>query len=109
MADADHTSHTATTECRDTERFIPLAAPSQHHANPRYATLYLRADAPADELYDAADNRLSAVIDLLSTLELAELNSSPFRNVLQISRSLLLLASDAQSLYQADHEQKRTR
>ncbi|WP_157883360.1 hypothetical protein [Pseudomonas sp. ATCC 13867] len=53
------------------------------------------------------NNRLNAVIDLPSTLRLAELNSAPFCDVLQICRSLLLLASDAQSLYQAEHERRR--
>jgi len=107
MANANDTSPATTTECRTPERFIPLAPPSQHHANPRYATLYLRADAPADDLFDAAENRLGAVIDLLSLLQLAELNGEPYRNVLHISRSLLLLVSDAQSLYQAEHERRR--
>jgi len=41
------------------------------------------------------------VIDLLSTLKLPEMLTEPYLNVLRISRSLLLLVSDAQSLYQA--------
>ncbi|MBB4868278.1 hypothetical protein HNP46_007201 [Pseudomonas nitritireducens] len=32
-------------------------------------------------MYDAADNRLGAVIELLSTLKLVELNSAPFCDV----------------------------
>ncbi|WP_178119597.1 hypothetical protein [Pseudomonas sp. SCB32] len=60
-------------------------------------------------MYDAAEDRLSAVIELLAVLELAELNCSPCLNLFRISRALLLLASDAQSLYQADHEQRLRR
>lgn len=90
----------------ETDRFLPLGTDSQHHAHPRNATLYLRTDAPADELYNAAEDRLSAVIDLLGILSLSTLDAQPLRNVLQISRSLLLLASDAHSLYQADREQR---
>ena len=88
------------------DRFLPLGTDSQHHANPRNATLYLRTDAPADELYNAAEDRLSAVIDLLGILSLSTLDAQPLRNVLQINRALLLLASDAHSLYQADHERR---
>lgn len=109
MADANHTTHPTFTERPMQDRFVPLGSDSQHDTNPRYAALYLRGDMPGEELYRAAENRLSAVIDLLATLELAELNVSPMRNVLQISRSLLLLASDAHSLYQADHEQRGQR
>ncbi|WP_152226743.1 hypothetical protein [Pseudomonas sp. SCB32] len=86
-----------------------MGADSQANANPRYATLYLRTDAPCDELYNAAEDRLSAVIELLGTLTFVELDAYPARNVLQISRSLLLLASDAHSLYRADHEQRDRR
>lgn len=109
MANANHTSHPQPTVRPETDRFAPLGTESQHNTNPRYATLYLRTDAPCDELYYAADNRLSAVIDLLNTLELAEMNCLPIPNVLRISRSLLLLISDAHSLYQADHEQRERR
>ncbi|QRY79968.1 hypothetical protein JVX91_02285 [Pseudomonas sp. PDNC002] len=97
-------AHTTSPARPESDRFIPLGTDSQHHTHPRNATLYLRADAPADELYNAAEDRLSAVIDLLGILSLSTLDAQPMRNVLQISRSLLLLASDARSLYQAGHE-----
>ncbi|WP_447754016.1 hypothetical protein [Pseudomonas nicosulfuronedens] len=64
------------------------------------------APTPADELYNAAEDRLSAVIDLLGILSLSTLDAQPLRNVLQLNRALLLLASDAHSLYQADREQR---
>ncbi|WP_152225888.1 hypothetical protein [Pseudomonas sp. SCB32] len=107
MATANDTSHPAITERATTHGFIPLATTSQHSYFPREAMLYLRADAPADALYDAADNRLGAVIDLLAVLEMINQDDMPIRNVFRISRALLLLVSDAQSLYQADHEQRR--
>lgn len=107
MADANHTSHPST---RPTVHgFIPLETASQHSHFPRDATLYLNTNAPADALYDAAEDRLSAVADLLAVLQMIDLDDLPVRNVFQISRALLLLISDAQSLYQADHEQKRGR
>lgn len=99
-------AHTTSPIPAESHRFLPLGTDSQHHAHPRNATLYLRTDAPADELYNAAEDRLSAVIDLLGILSLSTLDAQPLRNVLQISRSLLLLASDAHSLYQADREQR---
>jgi len=106
MADTHHTSHTAIPERSVSSRFIPLETASQHSAYPRDAALYLRTDAPADALYDAAEYRLKSVIELLSALHLSDAEEHPFASV---SRSLLLLASDAWSLYQADHEQKRGR
>lgn len=107
MANANDTSRPS---ARPTSHgFIPLETTSQHSHFPREATLYLNANAPADALYDAAEDRLSAVIELLAVLEAVDQDSAPVRNVFQISRALLLLASDAQSLYQADHEQKRMR
>lgn len=109
MANPDYTSHPTATERPTAGGFIPLATASQHSTYPRDAALYLNPHAPADALYDAAEYRLNAVIDLLTTLELAELDNLPSRNVLQISRSLRLLASDAQSLYQADHMRMRGR
>ena len=109
MANANSTSRPHFTERPEAERFVPLGADSQTNANPRYATLYLRTDAPCDELYNAAEDRLSALIELLGTLALVDLNACPVRNILQISRSLLLLASDAHSLYQANHEQRDRR
>lgn len=89
--------------------FVPLATTSQHSHFPLDATLYLRADAPADALFDAAEDRLGAVIDLLAVIEMVDQDGTPVRNVFQISRALLLLISDAQSLYQADHEQRQKR
>ncbi|MBD9577470.1 hypothetical protein IB260_19265 [Pseudomonas sp. PDM23] len=71
--------------------------------------LFLNTHAPAEALYDAAEDRLGAVIDLLAVLARVDQDNAPIRNVFQISRALLLLVSDAQSLYQADHEQKRKR
>lgn len=109
MADTNGTSHPEPTARPEPDRFIPLGTDSQHSNNPRYATLYLKADAPSEELYQAAEYRLSAVIDLLGTLSLLELDRLPTRNVLQISRSLLLLAADAHSLYQAEHERRELR
>ncbi|MCP1625336.1 hypothetical protein [Pseudomonas nitroreducens] len=103
MAGANHTSHTAPTERRNAERFVPLEGASQHCINPRNATLYLNADAPADALYDAAEHRLMSLIELLTTLRQGDPEQSPS---CAVSRSLLLLASDAWSLYQADHEQR---
>ncbi|WP_448683246.1 hypothetical protein [Pseudomonas nicosulfuronedens] len=99
-------THTKSPTHQESGCFVPLGTDSQHHANPRNATLYLRTDAPADELYNAAEDRLSAVIDLLGILSLSTLDAQPLRNVLQINRALLLLASDAHSLYQADHERR---
>ncbi|MBD9516231.1 hypothetical protein [Pseudomonas sp. PDM22] len=103
MADANHTSHTAPTERRNAERFVPLDTTSQHSINPRNATLYLNADAPADALYEAAECRLRSVIELLTAMRLGDPELNPY---CAISRSLLLLASDAWSLYQADYEQR---
>lgn len=101
--------HTTSPVRPDSDCFIPLGTDSQHGLTPRDATLYLRTDAPANELYNAAEDRLSAVFELLGTLSHVDLDVNPVRNVLQISRSLLLLASDAHSLYQADHEQRGRR
>lgn len=109
MANTDYTSPLTTSERPTPGGFIPLETPSQHCTSPHDATLYLNANAPADALYDAAEHRLRAVIALLSTLELLDQHDLPTHNVLQISRSLRLLASDAQSLYQADHQRKRGR
>ncbi|MDH1009000.1 hypothetical protein N5J43_03050 [Pseudomonas nicosulfuronedens] len=105
MADANHTppAHPAT------HGFIPLATASQHCYISRDATLYLNTNAPTDALYEAAIDRLSAVIDLLSVLERIDQDDAPISNVFLISRALLLLASDAQSLYQADFEKKHRR
>ncbi|RUD93115.1 hypothetical protein IPC1228_31475 [Pseudomonas aeruginosa] len=85
---------------------MPLETASQHSTHPRNATLYLNVDAPAEALYDAAEYRLKSVIELLSTLRLGDMEENPF---CQVSGALLLLASDAWSLYQADHEQRRGR
>ncbi|WP_176707231.1 hypothetical protein [Pseudomonas sp. AU12215] len=49
---------------------------------------------------------MKSVIELLSVLRLGDPEQNSFCTV---SRSLLLLASDAWSLYQADHEQRRGR
>lgn len=107
MADANHTSHPSTRPA--VHGFIPLETPSQHSHFPRDATLYLNTNAPVDALYDAAEDRLKSVIDLLAVLDIINQDDMPIRNVFQISRALLLLVSDAQSLYQADHEQRRRR
>ncbi|WP_440467004.1 hypothetical protein ACKI1H_27975 [Pseudomonas sp. YH-1] len=106
MADAHHTSHDAIPEHPVSARFFPLDTGSQHSTYPRNATLYLKADAPAETLYEAADYRLRSVIDLLSALRLGDPELNPY---CAVSSSLLLLVSDAWSLYQADHEQKRGR
>jgi hypothetical protein len=106
MADANHTSHTAPTERRNAERFFPLDGASQHSINPRNATLYLNADAPTDALYDAAEYRLMSLIEMLTTLRQGDPELNP---CCALSRSLLLLASDAWSLYLADHEQRGRR
>jgi hypothetical protein len=107
MADANHTSHPSTRPA--VHGFIPLATASQHSHFPRDATLFLNTGAPAEALYDAAEDRLGAVLDLLAVLEMVDQDNLPIRNVFQISRALLLLVSDAQSLYQADHEQRGRR
>lgn len=109
MANADYTSRPSAIERPAPSGFIPLETPSQHSAYPHDATLYLNTHAPADALYDAAEHRLNAVIALLSTLERIDQDNLPTHNVCQISRSLRLLASDAQSLYQADHQRRRGR
>lgn len=106
MAHIDHTSPSSPAERREGGTFIPLGPASQHSKLPRDATLYLNPNAPANALYDAAEYRLKSLIDLLTTLELAELTALPNHNLLQLSRSLLLLASDAQSLYQANQQQR---
>jgi hypothetical protein len=107
MADANHTSHPSTRPA--VHGFIPLATTSQHSHFPRDATLFLNTDAPVEALYDAAEDRLSAVLDLLAVLEMIDEDNLPVRNVFQISRALLLLISDAQSLYQAEHDRRRRR
>ncbi|MFZ5959318.1 Bro-N domain-containing protein [Pseudomonas knackmussii] len=86
--------------------FIPLEITSQHSTRPHEATLYLHKSAAPDALYDAAEYRLKSVIEMLSALHVGDPEDNPFCS---ISRSLLLLISDAQSLYQADHERKRGR
>ncbi|MCP8463123.1 hypothetical protein NK553_04095 [Pseudomonas sp. ZM23] len=106
MANADHTSHPAPAERREGRRFIPLGPASQHCKLPHDATLYLNTNAPANALYDAAEYRLKSVIELLSALHLGE---SEHQSLSGVSRALLLLVSDAQSLYQADHEQRGRR
>ncbi|WP_152223096.1 hypothetical protein [Pseudomonas sp. SCB32] len=95
MANANDTSRPAITERTTSHGFIPLATTSQHSYFPRDATLFLKTDAPADALFDAAEDRLGAVIELLVVLERINQDDMPIRNVFQISRALLLLVSDA--------------
>jgi hypothetical protein len=54
-------------------------------------------------LYEAAEYRLRSIIELLTAMRLGDPELNPY---CAISRSLLLLASDAWSLYQADYEQR---
>lgn len=106
MADTNYTSPPTTTERPAPGGFIPLEPASQHSTYPHDTTLYLKTNAPADALYDAADYRLKSVIELLRALHQGDPEQNPFCS---LSRSLLLLISDAQSLYQADHQQRHRR
>lgn len=84
-------------QSHDLPKTLALLGHSQHTPRTTGAALYLRTDIPTDELFDAAEYRLGALIDLLAALQLQAEDS----NLHQAARALLLLASDARSLYQA--------
>ncbi|QEY72131.1 hypothetical protein [Pseudomonas denitrificans (nom. rej.)] len=107
MANADDT--TPPTPRPAGPRFIPLATTSQHSYFAPDAALFLRADAPDEALYDAAEDRMSAALDMLAVLERVDQDDAAIPNVFLICRALLLLISDAQSLYQAEHDRRRRR
>ncbi|KAF1054267.1 MAG: hypothetical protein GAK43_00996 [Stenotrophomonas maltophilia] len=77
--------------------YLSLLPTSQHTLRHDEAVLHLHIRAPAEDLFDAADYRLGALIDLLASLHVAEENGP----LSQAARSFLLLASDARSLYLA--------
>ena len=71
---------------------------SQGSNNP---VLFLNVAAPSSELMDAAHWRLSAARDLLEELTVSRADDGIPRYVAKVSRVLLLLIDDAESLYQA--------
>ncbi|MBA5956881.1 hypothetical protein GIB64_05530 [Pseudomonas lactis] len=71
---------------------------SQGSNNP---VLFLNVSAPSSELMDAANWRLGAARDLLEVLTVSSADDGFPRDVAKVSRALLLLMDDAESLYQA--------
>lgn len=78
--------------------FKPLETGSQGSTKP---VLYLDSGATQRDLMDAADWRLGAVRELLSTLSTCKADDSGPRDIANVSRALLLLVEDAEALYDA--------
>lgn len=63
--------------------------------------LFLNSSVPAGELMDAASWRAGAVCELLEVLSVSRAEDGFPRDVAKVSRAVLLLLSDAESLYRA--------
>lgn len=78
--------------------FKPLESGSQGGSKP---VLYLDSNATRYDLLEAAEWRLGAVRDLLSTLTTCNTEDGGRRDVANVSRALLLLVEDAEALFDA--------
>lgn len=67
------------------------------------AAIYLRSDAPADVLFQAASERQYAVRDLLEAISRCEINEGEAKGISGLARAAALLVGDAESLYEAAH------
>lgn len=67
------------------------------------SVIFLRADAPAAVLFDAASERQLAVLDLLQAISRCEICEGEAKGISGLARAAALLVSDASSLYEAAH------
>ncbi|MDT4856376.1 hypothetical protein FQZ97_907640 [compost metagenome] len=67
--------------------------------------LYFNASAPADDLFDTADHRMAAALNLLHILEFSESRDFARHQASRLSAALGVLLTDARALYEAAHQQ----
>lgn len=72
------------------------------------AAIFLRADASAEVLFEAASERQYAVRDLLEAISRCEINEGEARGISGLARAAALLVGDAESLYEAAHRSSNT-
>lgn len=87
--------------------YEPLGTLSQHNPSRAHSVLYLRQDACAGDLFDAAEYRQGALLDLLAALSLNENDGTAPDSLPRAARALMLLAADAQALYTAALQRHR--
>ncbi|WP_280352240.1 hypothetical protein [Pseudomonas sp. BN414] len=77
--------------------FKPLPQPCKD-------VLFFNASAPAGDLFDTADLRMSAALNLLRLLEFSDSQDFTQHQVARLSASMSVLLDDARVLYEAAHQ-----
>lgn len=79
-------------------KFVSMDSKSEERS-----VIFLRADAPAAVLFDAASERQCAVLDLLQAIGRCEISGGDATGISGLARAAALLVSDASSLFEAAH------
>ncbi|MCY1261134.1 hypothetical protein D9M68_318350 [compost metagenome] len=82
--------------------FIPLPPSSQPYGN----VLFIHAQAPSAQLFEAANQRMGALADLLRMLESVGDNALA-QQTARLASALGLLLADAQALHEAAYQRSR--
>lgn len=77
--------------------FKPLPQPCKD-------VLFFDASAPASDLFDTADLRLSAALNLLHMLEFSDSQDFSQHQAARLSAAINILLADARVLYEAAHQ-----
>ena len=78
--------------------FKPLPQPCRN-------VLFFNASAPTDDLFDTADHRMAAALNLLHILEFSDSRDFVQHQASRLSAALGVLLTDARALYEAAHQQ----
>lgn len=108
-----HTPHATQTETHSTahfplrqlptSRFTPLPPSSQ----PYQDVLFINDRAPSPHLFEAANQRMSALGDLLRIIESCTGNSGLSQEAPRLAAAIGLLLADAQALHEAAFHRAR--
>lgn len=108
-----HTPHATPTDTRSTahfplrqllaSRFTPLPPSSQ----PYQDVLFINDRAPSTHLFEAANQRMSALGDLLHIIESCTGNSGLPQETPRLAAALGMLLADAQALHEAAFQRTR--
>ncbi|WP_280348646.1 hypothetical protein [Pseudomonas sp. BN414] len=108
-----HTPHATQTDTRTaadlpsrrlpTTSFTPLLPQSQPYED----VLFINGRAPSAHLFEAANQRMSALGDLLRIIESGSRTSSLAQETARLASALGLLLADAQALHEAAFQRVR--
>lgn len=83
--------------------FKPLPSPAQPYSD----VLFFNAQASPGNLFETAQQRMSAALDLLQMVEQADSHDFVQHEGARLSFAVGLLLADARALYEAAYEQLR--